>query len=237
MRLSGVYAIVHRPSGRAYVGSSCDVFRRWRGHAGSLNDGRHHADALLDLWLIDGAAAFSFVVLEQCPKDMLQAREQEWLDSFAEPLNTSRDTRCPMFDPEVAARQGAKMKGRVFTPEHRARLSESHKGIPSATKGRKRTRPQRAWTEEERRQISARLMGHPVSDATRAKQRIAKLGKPLTKEHRASLSAAFAGRIFSREHRANLTARHWARSPNAAAVGRRISATKLAQRARKDSSL
>ena len=85
MGISGVYGIVHWPTGRVYVGSSCDVFRRWRAHVGFLNSGRHHAVQLLDRWLFDGPGAFAFVVLEACPRADLQVREQAWLDSFEAP--------------------------------------------------------------------------------------------------------------------------------------------------------
>lgn len=206
LKISGVYAIIHQPSGRAYVGSSCDVFRRWKGHVGALTRGRHSSVRLLDAWLLDGPGAFTFVILAQCAREVLQEREQEWLDSFTDPLNTSRDTRCPMFDPAVAARQGAKMKGRVFTPEHRANLSSSHKGLPSPMKGR--TFPGRITiiSQEQRAKISATLKNHPVSEESRIKMRAAKLGRPMNAETRARLSSAQRGRIFSATHRANLIA-------------------------------
>ena len=258
-RLSGVYAIIHQPSGRAYVGSSRNIFRRWRCHANWLNTGKHHAAALLDAWLSDGAAAFTFVVLEQCAPEALREREQEWLDSFEAPLNTSKNTRCPMFDPAVAARQGAKMRGRKFSAEHCANLSASHKGIPSPTKGCKRTGFVHKWSQEDREKISARLQGHPVSEESRAKMRAAKAA--MSVEARAACQArrlvTIAGRknpaiaesnrrrwregyrIIVRDPvlwRARLSASHMGQSrPCAAETKRKMAETHIANAQRKRS--
>ena len=175
--LSGVYAIIHQPSGRAYVGSSCDVFRRWRAHASMLNSGRHSATQLLEAWLMDGPGAFTFVLLESCPRHILQDREQEWLDSFEAPLNTSKNTRCPMFDPAVAARVGAankvSCKGRLMSVETRKKIADANRGwiVSEATRAKMRGRHNSPVTCAK---LSAALQGHSVSGETRAKLRAAK---------------------------------------------------------------
>ena len=184
-----MYGIIHQPTGSVYVGSSCDVFRRWKGHVGWLGHEKHHCAALLDAWLLDGPTAFAFVILEQCPKEDLQQREQEWLDSFEQTLNTSKDTRCPMFDPAVAARQGAKMRGRTFTAEHRANISAAHRGLTYPGRRRRKSRP---ITQAQRAAISRTLMGHPVSEDTRRRQSAA--AKARTPASRASAIAKQIGR-------------------------------------------
>lgn len=145
----GVYAIIHRPSGRAYVGSSSDVIRRWQVHVGSLNKGRHHSAALLDAWLVSGPIAFSFCLLERCQQDRLVSREQLWLDSFPVPFNTSSRAASPSLDPVVATKIGAANRGKVRRPA----------------------------TEVERMAIRDRLLGHPTSAKTRAKISAALLGR------------------------------------------------------------
>ena len=189
---SGVYGIVHRPSGRVYVGGSRDVFRRWRTHVWSLNRGRHHAPALLEAWCVDGLSAFAFVVLERCPRAMLAEREQVWLDAFPGPLNTSLSAACPPLDPLVAVKIGRANAGRthVKTEETRRRLSVALAGP--------------ATSPETRAKISAALRGRKcpwaAGDANptrlpevREKMRLAARGRVITPETRAKISAANRG--------------------------------------------
>ena len=89
-RPTGVYAIVHKGSGRAYVGGSCDVRRRWNAHARLLNRGCHASGLLQSLWTREGPDAFLFVLLERCEVGDISHREEGWLTAFANPFNTVR---------------------------------------------------------------------------------------------------------------------------------------------------
>ena len=126
---------------------------------------------------MDGPGAFTFVLLESCPRHILQDREQEWLDSFGAPLNTSKNTRCPMFDPAVAARVGAankiSCKGRLMSVETRKKIADANRGriVSEATRAKMRGRHNSPVT---RAKLSAALQGHSVSGETRAKLRAAK---------------------------------------------------------------
>jgi len=247
--LSGVYAIIHQPSGRAYVGSSCDVFRRWRAHASMLNSGRHSATQLLEAWLMDGPGAFTFVLLESCPRHILQDREQEWLDSFEEPLNTSANASCPSLDPVVAAKIGAAHKGRKnpgVAERNRLRKGlkhlypmsqEAREKLSAARRGR--IFGPRAPSVGEK--IAAALRGRPLTEERKAKISAAMLAKPKTEKQLAHLEKLHAGlrtkhRYVLRdlmaqpERRAQHIANHWAKSPRAVEIGRRISASKIAKR-------
>ena len=131
-RISGVYAIIHRPSGRAYVGSSKDVLRRWYGHVASLRNGRHYSSGLLEAWLLDGISAFAFVVLEQCEPKQLLEREQSWYDAFPDLFNGSRYAWSPSLDPRVAEKISAAKRGKpprqMTSRETRAKLSAALRG-------------------------------------------------------------------------------------------------------------
>lgn len=86
----GIYAWVHTPTGARYVGSSGNLNKRRAQHVNALNQGRHPSDALQVLWDRDGQQAFRFSVLEEVrDKSKLLAREQEWLDSSANALNSA----------------------------------------------------------------------------------------------------------------------------------------------------
>jgi hypothetical protein len=60
-------------------------------------------------------------------------------------------------------------------------------------------------TDEQRANISAKLMGHPVSAETRAKIGTANTGKNPSPEAREKMSAAHKGRALSSEHKAKIS--------------------------------
>lgn len=73
---SGVYAVVHRPSGRYYVGASYNVSARRSDHWRRLSRGNHYNEGLQAAWNSDGPDAFEFRVLELVSvPELLQERE------------------------------------------------------------------------------------------------------------------------------------------------------------------
>lgn len=207
-RISGVYAIVHRASGRAYVGSSGNVFKRWWHHANQLNHGTHHSPALQELWLLDGPNAFTFVLLEQCPIKDLVIREQEWIDSFSDPLNASLVAKCAASDPRVAAKMAATRRGKRRDPDIGRKIAAALRGQP--------------LSEERKRKISEARKGKPQTEKQRA--HLAHLHALLrgTRERRYKL----VNLTRQPEIRAHQLERHWSRSPNAALIAARISQAK-----------
>lgn len=221
-KISGVYAIVHRPSGRAYVGSSKDILRRWYGHVSSLRNNKHHSSELLKAWFLDGIGAFTFVVLERCALAQLPEREQYWYEVFPDLFNGSRYAWSSSLDPLVAAKISAAKKGRpsqqLASPETRARLSAAmrgrvrsleHRANLHAALGesnrRRRGTPWRAKDPEAwKRRISLtkrstyRWKPHSVRDPVTWKKLLstARLGRhygPHSPEHRAKIGAAQRG--------------------------------------------
>lgn len=89
----GLYAIVHVPTNRAYVGSSVDIKRRMKEHMTDLRRGRHHCAYLQRAWAKYGENQFMFktpVLVE----DGSQAREleQAFLDCFMDKLFNIKNT-------------------------------------------------------------------------------------------------------------------------------------------------
>lgn len=145
--ICGVYAIIHEPSGQAYIGSSSKTGRRWGRHLARLSSGRHHSPRLLELWLADGPGAFVFTILEQCAPDDLVLREQTWADGWPGPiLNAGAIVASPM-------------RGAHHSEDARHRVSLAHRGGTRSTEWRAR--------------VSASLKGHQVSGGARAKMRAA----------------------------------------------------------------
>ncbi len=87
-RFSGVYALLARSGEGVYVGSSHRVLQRIDNHFKSLQRGRHHTRALQRAF--DDGEQFDAVVLEQCGHDECTTREQVWMDTIGQLLNTSQ---------------------------------------------------------------------------------------------------------------------------------------------------
>jgi hypothetical protein len=75
----GVYMIVHRVSGYAYVGQSNNIPNRWMEHTKQLHDGSHHNRNLLNLWQREGGAAFEFRIICHAPVGLTPLETQRWL--------------------------------------------------------------------------------------------------------------------------------------------------------------
>ena len=80
---AGIYAIKHTSSGKLYVGSATDIFKRWTVHKSNLALGKHHSHRLQTAWDQSGPDSFQWLVLELV-EDLsnLVAKEQQWLDHY-----------------------------------------------------------------------------------------------------------------------------------------------------------
>ena len=139
---SGIYAIVHRATGRRYVGSSVDIEKRWWYHNHRLERGSHFNLHLQRAWNKYGAPEFTFKVVELCHLEDLTAREQHHIDRWsphkllfnsAPAAGSTRgvkhtditraNMRLAKADPVMRAHVGAATKKRWKNPAYRARLS------------------------------------------------------------------------------------------------------------------
>ena len=130
MKLSGIYSITNIESGKIYIGSSVNMHKRKISHFNTLRNNKHRNRHLQYSFNKYGESAFFFDVVEYCPAELLIECEQKWLD-FINP------------DYNIMTRADRK----VFTDEHKKRLSEAHIGnkhtqeakdkIGAASKGNK----------------------------------------------------------------------------------------------------
>jgi group I intron endonuclease len=83
----GLYAIVHVPTNKAYVGSSNNIKRRLKEHLGGLRHNKHHCIYLQNAWNKYGADQFTIKV-PALFDDLQSARdfEQDFLDCFMDSL-------------------------------------------------------------------------------------------------------------------------------------------------------
>ena len=84
--VSGVYIILHKASGRAYVGKSANkrggVCRRIYQHVRRLIGQRHHNQWLQRAWNKHGPEAFTFEVLAKAAPEALANLEQYYIAYF-----------------------------------------------------------------------------------------------------------------------------------------------------------
>lgn len=189
--MCAVYKIVHRATGKCYVGSSVDHERRWRRHREDLQGDRHHNTALLRAWKKYGPEAFDFEVVEECSAARVRERERNWINELAPAykslacpdegiLKHSDEAKRKMSEAQRRRWAGRREQGTdKLSAQHRARIASAHIGI----------RP----GEEARQKMSeaARRRGPPVlSEDARERGAEKQRGKVLSEDHKVRLREA-----------------------------------------------
>lgn len=78
---AGIYQILCVPNGKFYIGSSCDVQRRFAEHKSHLRSGTHQNQYLQHAWKKYGEENFNFLILQLVESELLIFDlEQDWLD-------------------------------------------------------------------------------------------------------------------------------------------------------------
>lgn len=166
---SGIYGIYNRVSGKIYIGSASNLFKRKGNHFMDLRANKHDNSHLQASWNIHGEVAFDFIVLERVSdKTKLIACEQNWLDWYQ-----------PFKDRGYNLNHNASSNfGRKFSEVARKNMSEAQKKIPrspnllasaiKANTGRK-------YSAAHCANVSKGLTGRKFSKETKAKQRLSRL--------------------------------------------------------------
>ena len=83
----GIYKIVNFVNGHCYIGSSCNINKRWTQHINQLNKGKHHSIYLQRAWNKYSSDSFKLEILEECNIDNLFIYEQKWIDKLKPEYN------------------------------------------------------------------------------------------------------------------------------------------------------
>ena len=75
----GIYKITNTLNGKAYIGQSNDINRRFKEHQTHGSRSRIPLDIAIEKY---GKENFLFEILEECPIDKLNEREQFWIEGF-----------------------------------------------------------------------------------------------------------------------------------------------------------
>jgi group I intron endonuclease len=79
----GIYAIVCNPTNKVYVGQSINIKVRKGKHVSDLSANKHCNQYLQNSYNKYGRSAFSFRVLENCSKELLNEREAFWIKFYS----------------------------------------------------------------------------------------------------------------------------------------------------------
>jgi group I intron endonuclease len=166
--ICGTYRIRNIVSGRFYIGSSENVYRRFETHRRQLRAGAHKNIPLQGSWNKHGEDAFKFEVLGTFSPDAVRGAERALLQQFF-----SHPLCCNMHDETYVFPR----TGRKHTAATRAKISEKVQAALAQGRGGKFIP-----SSETRAKMSAALKGNQCAK-----------GHVRTKEHRRKLSESAKG--------------------------------------------
>jgi hypothetical protein len=80
---SGIYMITNIINKKIYIGSACDIKKRWKKHKQNLRNNKHHNIHLQNAWNKHGEKCFKFEILQNVSViEHLISYEQKYLDYF-----------------------------------------------------------------------------------------------------------------------------------------------------------
>lgn len=80
--MTGIYCITCTKTNEKYIGQSIAIKRRWASHKRELKNGIHYNKHLQRTYDKYGSSCFTYEILEQCPKEKLNEREQFYIKLF-----------------------------------------------------------------------------------------------------------------------------------------------------------
>ena len=178
---TGVYLIRNNVNYRRYVGSAASSFiGRLQNHVQELKKGNHWNPRLQNSWRKHGDSACEFIVLEECPPEQCEQREQWWIDHLCPEYNV-----CPVAGSRLGYhhteatkdRMRASHLGKVFSDEHRRHISEAKRGCKNPHRGYVWTGAQRLAASISRKGRKAWNLGIPHTAESRRKMSLSQLAR------------------------------------------------------------
>ena len=136
--MKGIYQIKSKSTGRYYVGSSINIFKRIKRHKYDLNNNSHHNIFLQRAWMKYGQEDFEFNILEivtDLDPLILTIKEQSFINLAI--TNGNSYNTCPVAGTCAGVKQSEstkrkralKLLGTKRTPEQRARISTARRAV------------------------------------------------------------------------------------------------------------
>jgi group I intron endonuclease len=199
-----VYRIVNTESGTYYIGSSTNLYERWRTHRNKLRAGTHPNPQLQASWRKHGEATFAFVILAEFDsiEDMEACEEALLKDLVSDPLccNLSMSATTPWrnkgyLHPNFGKTHSEEVKNML----REAAVRQWADSDPRTGKKHSRVTREKISNKVQAALSDGRGGKFIPTDETRAKMSVALLGNQnakgheRTEEHRRKLSEATKG--------------------------------------------
>lgn len=174
MKISGLYKITNLINGNFYLGSSCNIRKRFNRHRCDLKKNKHDNQHLQHAYNLYGNDYFKFEIIKEVFEENLLKEEQLLLDiNVGQPncYNIRKDAECPV------------LPGTKRDPSIGIKVSIAQKGIPK-------------WTEAEKIEIGNRVRGYKHTEET-----LEKFKNRITSKENIQKAIKFnSGRIYTDEH-------------------------------------
>ena len=158
----GIYKITS-PSNKVYIGQSKDIDTRWKQYETLNCEGQTR---LYNSLKFHGVENHIFEKIEECDEKDLNLVERKWQDYYdvigefgMNCLLTKSDDKSGKLSEETKLKMSISAKKKIFTEEHRNKLSKNKDGENNG------------------------MFGKTHSDETREKMRLLKINKKLSQEH------------------------------------------------------
>lgn len=217
---SGIYIIQNTVNGKVYIGQAQDLHKRFGWHKAALKGNYHPNRHLQSAWNKDSEKVFKFFVLEYCPIDQLDKREQHYLDLYAikdVSYNIAKDVVSPFRGVKFSDEHKQKLReanfGKTLSEDHRRKIGLSRRGQTPHNKGKHLSDEQRAklkgkhLSEETKLKISDKAKGRQSPNkgklmSDEQKQRISHTKKQQNLKGRPSPNK---GKILSNEQKQRIS--------------------------------
>ena len=203
-----VYILQNKINLKIYVGYSKNPQERWKGEkrtAFTPKDNKYNNPLYCSIRK-HGWENFDKQIIEEweTKEEALEA-EKFWIEFFRS--NIKKYGKDYGYNLHEGGGLPPNHTGKIMSEETKRKIGLANKGRSPANKGkpspRKGKKNNLVWTEEQKQQISAKLMGHSVSKETRNKISEANkgngLGVPRSKETKQKISQASIGKKMSPE--------------------------------------
>ena len=156
--MTGIYIIKNVLTDKVYVGSSLNIYKRWKDHKFYLKNKKHHSILLQRAWDLDGEEKFIFEILEIVEdRNILLQREQYYLDVYKSYVPENGYNLCSTAN---------SMLGYKYSDEQKAKMSENRRGVKNQHYGKKHS-------EETKKTIGEKNRNRFISVEEREKRSIA----------------------------------------------------------------
>lgn len=185
MSQCGIYKILSNFDGKAYIGKSIHIGRRFSNHVRMLNNNKHKNIHLQNAWQKHGSNNFQMQIIELCSEDQLDTKERYWIEMLKSSdkrfgYNKTSGGDGGRLDDESLARMAASLRGRKLSLEARIKLDMVRpKGPRPQWVKDKISKSKKGETKsaEHNKKISDALKGRTLSLVTRKRMSIVRKGK------------------------------------------------------------